>query len=96
MKDDLMQFLQASLRADYSPESLMSEEQKQGCKRLLLQKAIDHDIETNIQRTDDERYKIIDAAIERFLSNWNSKQHGDDPRGKTSLGHIASAIMDSM
>lgn len=100
MKDDprnsLTNYLQAVLRKDYSSESLQTPEQKSTCARFLIQKAIDHDIELGQSKSQEEYSKICNEAIERFLSNWTGKQHGQDTRGTTSLGHIANAIMNKL
>lgn len=87
-------YLQAILRKDYSPEALQTQEQKDTCAKLLVQKAIDHDINENERRSIDEYNNAAYSAIEKFIDHWQDKQHGDDPRGKTSLGHLANAVMD--
>lgn len=98
MKDDnrnkLTNYLQAVLRHDFSVESLQSSKQIENCKRLLVQKAIDHDYESGIRRSEEEYNDLALQAIEKYKNLWQNKQHGDDNRGTTSFGRIANCVMN--
>lgn len=87
-----MQYLQKILRKDFSPESLASNKQKENCARLLIQKAKDYDMKVEEEHSYDYYHQLAYSAISRFINNWEGKEHGDSPIGKTSLGQIANSV----
>lgn len=94
-RNSLDNYLQSVLRKDYSSESLQTPEQEEDCKRLLVQKAIDHDIELGDKKSEEEYNKLAEEAISKFKKLWNNKQHGEDNRGTTSLGRLVSYVSEA-